>query len=249
MVLDSLAARVPVFCEKPLCLTTSELDQITTAQGETGLPVWVGFNRRYSQLGMTLKECLRTLPRPLALSYRVNAGSLAADHWLQDPQVGGGRLVGEGCHFFDMMLFLLEVRGESPNPVSVQAIAAPAAGGNGPRDTLVVAIRFDDGSVASLVYAAGGSPALGKELIEVHGGGASFILDDFRSLISIGAEAAASPKRSAIKLKKPDKGIVRQWKEIAKAMRGEDSSAITYPEVRRTMELTFRAEAALRGEP
>jgi polar amino acid transport system substrate-binding protein len=210
------------------------------------VPIWVGFNRRYSQLAMTLREHLKSIPRPIALEYRVNAGPLTSVHWLRDPDVGGGRLIGEGCHFLDLMLFLLEHREEPVRPVSVQATAAPAEGSSLPGDNLVVAMRFDDGSVAALLYTASGAAALGKERLEVHGGGVSFVLDDFRSLTAFGPTRTPEA-RPHIRLRKADKGIRRQWVEIGKAMRGQDSAAITYPEVHRAMDLTFRVDGALRG--
>ena len=248
MVLESLAAGLPVFCEKPLCLTPAELDLITAAQSETGLPVWVGFNRRYSQLAVAVRDALRGVRRPVAMSFRVNAGPLAAGHWLQDPRIGGGRLIGEGCHFFDLMLFLLDEEGHPATPVIVQAISAPSDGVFGARDNVGVTVRFDDGSLASVLYTAAGNAALGKERIEVHGGGASFVIEDFVTLSNYGAPLPGQPRDGTVRLKKPDKGIARQWVEIGKAMRGEPSEAISYNAVQRAMTLTFRADAALRGE-
>jgi len=264
MVLDSLAAGLPVFCEKPLCLTPAELEQITTAQREAGLPVWVGFNRRYSPLAVALREALRGVRRPVTISYRVNAGALAVGHWLQDPRIGGGRLIGEGCHFFDLILFLLDSDGLSRqnrgagdprigardpvSPIVVEAVGAAPDGLLGPRDNVGVVMRFADGSVASLLYTATGSAKLGKERIEVHGGGASFVLEDYVTLSSYGAPLPGLSHDRTLRLKKPDKGIVRQWVEIAKALRGKESEAISYAAVHRAMALTFRADAALRGE-
>ncbi len=286
MVLDALAAGLPVLCEKPLCLTPDELDDIHTAVVETGLPVWVGFNRRYSPLSVALKRALDDLhpaiegsgvphpggARPVLITYRVNAGFLPADHWTQDPDVGGGRLVGEGCHFFDFFHFLLDRPGAPVTPVAVNASLIPPGEGAVARDNFVVTTRFDDGSVASLVYTALGHPDLPKERVEVHAAGASLILDDFVSLqghgVTLHSQTApfrwrALPAQTApfrwralpgasrgnrMHLKQQDKGVAQQWREIARALCGQPNQAIPFDAVHRAMALTFRAEAALRGE-
>ena len=278
MVLDALAAGLPVLCEKPLCLTPDQLEEIRAAVVETGLPVWVGFNRRYSPLSIVLKQALHdpehthatvadageAAPphgaRPALITYRVNAGFLPADHWTQVPDVGGGRLVGEGCHFFDFFHFLLDRPGAPVTPVDVSASLIPPGEGAAARDNFIVTTRFDDGSVASLIYTALGHPALAKERIEVHTAGVSLILDDFVLLQAHGAalHSQTAPFRwralpgasrgNSIRLRKQDKGIAQQWREIARALRGHPSQAIPFDAVHRAMTLTFRAEAALRGE-
>jgi len=259
MVLDALAAGLPVFCEKPLCLTPAELEEIRAAVAETGLPVWVGFNRRYSPLVVALKQVLDGLRRPVLITYRVNAGFLPADHWTQDPAIGGGRLVGEGCHFFDCFHFLLDRPDAPVVPVEVTASAVPPGGGVVTRDNFVVTVRFDDGSVASLTYTALGHPDLPKERVEVHAAGVSLVLDDFIALTGYGVPVSShisrernrvfseKPGFSSVRLKRQDKGIARQWQEIAHALRREPSQAIPFDATCRAMALTFRAEAALRG--
>jgi len=248
LVLDALAAGRAVFCEKPLCLTREELEEIRIAVAETGLPVWVGFNRRYSPLAVALKQALDGLRRPALITYRVNAGFLSADHWTQDPTVGGGRLVGEGCHFFDFFHFLLDRPDTPVTPVEVSGAVIPPGGTAVARDNLVVSARFDDGSVASLIYTALGHPDLPKERIEVHAAGHSLVLDDFVTLTGRGVTLPRASKGNTIRLKQQDKGIARQWREIARALRGEPNQAIPFDAVCRAMELTFRAENGLRGE-
>jgi len=248
MVLDALAAGLPVFCEKPLCLTPDELEEIRAAVAETGLPVWVGFNRRYSPLAVTLKQVLDDLRRPVLVTYRVNAGFLPADHWTQDPTVGGGRPVGEGCHFFDFFHFLLDRPGAPVTPVEVSTSVIPPGSGVVARDNFVVSVRFDDGSVASLVYTALGHPDLPKERVEMHVAGVSLVLDDFISLTGYGVTPPGASRGNTMRLKRQDKGIAQQWQEIARALRGKPNRAISFDAVCRAMELAFRAEATLRGE-
>ena len=248
LVLDTLAAGKAVFCEKPLCLTREELDEIRIAVAETDLPVWVGFNRRYSPLAVALKQALDNLRCPALITYRVNAGSLPADHWTQDPAVGGGRLVGEGCHFFDFFHFLLDRPDGPVTPVEVSAAVVPKSGGVVARDNFVVTVRFDDGSVASLTYTALGHTDLSKERVEVHAAGASLVLDDFVTLTGYGVTLSGASRGNMIRLKRQDKGITQQWREIARALHGEPSQAISFDAVWRAMELTFCAEDTLRGE-
>jgi len=248
LVLDALAAGKAVFCEKPLCLTREELDEIRTAVAETDLPVWVGFNRRYSPLAVALKQALDNLRCPALIAYRVNAGSLPADHWTQDPAVGGGRLVGEGCHFFDFFHFLLDRPDGPVTPVEVSAAVVPKGGGVVARDNFVVTVRFDDGSVASLTYTALGHTDLSKERVEVHAAGASLVLDDFVTLTGYGVTPSGASRGNMIRLKRQDKGITQQWREIARALHGEPSRVISFDAVWRAMELTFCAEDTLRGE-
>jgi predicted dehydrogenase len=120
-----LKAGKHVFCEKPLCLTKEELVDISTAYESTPAAqlLLVGFNRRFAPLAVRMKNFLRQTAEPLALHYRVNAGSLAPDHWLNDPLQGGGRLIGEVCHFVDFLCFLTD-----SSPVEVEARSLPNSG-------------------------------------------------------------------------------------------------------------------------
>jgi threonine dehydrogenase-like Zn-dependent dehydrogenase len=107
IIIDALRAGKKVFTEKPLCLRMEELESIVAAVEETGIPVFVGFNRRHSPLMLMLKNCLSELSPPYLLQYRVNAGHIPPDHWTQDPETGGGRIIGEACHFLETFHFLV----------------------------------------------------------------------------------------------------------------------------------------------
>jgi predicted dehydrogenase/threonine dehydrogenase-like Zn-dependent dehydrogenase len=247
MVLDALAAGLPVFCEKPLCLTWEELEEISAAVAASCLPVWVGFNRRYSPLAAKLKRTLDGLPRPALITYHVNAGPLAADHWLRDAAIGGGRPVGEGCHFLDFFHYLLDRPGAPATPVRISAQTMPAGEGSMAGDNWMAAVRFDDGSLATLIYSALGHADVPKERVEVHAAGASLVLDDFCSLVGHGVTVVDGGRGNKVRLSRQDKGLSGQWKEIARAMRGQPSQAIAFDAVRRSMALTFHVEEALRG--
>ena len=164
-----------MFVEKPLALTQEQLEEVEGAL-TAGSMLMVGFNRRFAPLVDRLQAELAG-DGDLVLSMRVNAGPLPDDHWLHDPEDGGGRLLGEGCHFVDLLAHLAA----SP-AVSAHAVAVPQPGRPVHcSDSFTAHIRFG-GAVGTLVYSGGGDPRLPKERLEAFGGGAAAVLDDFRLL-------------------------------------------------------------------
>jgi polar amino acid transport system substrate-binding protein len=172
-VLKSLQANKHVFVEKPLCLLESELDQIIEAQAMTKKAVMVGFNRRFSPLTNILKKAVGN--NPMTMMYRINAGAIPKDTWIQDMEIGGGRILGEVCHFIDYLTYL---NGSLPTKVSASAL--PDA--NQLNDTLNILIQFENGSSGVIGYYANGSKAMTKEYIEVFSAGISATLNDFKEL-------------------------------------------------------------------
>ena len=172
-VLKSLEANKNVFVEKPLCLLESELEEIIEAQSKTNKAVMVGFNRRFSPLTTKLKKALGN--NPMTMMYRVNAGSIAGDNWIQDLEIGGGRILGEVCHFIDYLTYI-----NGSLPVKVSATALPDA--NKLNDSLNILIQFKNGSSGVLAYYANGSKSMTKEYVEVFSAGQSAILNDFKEL-------------------------------------------------------------------
>ena len=164
----ALAAGKAVYVEKPLALDAAALQEVMDAQRCSGAPLCVGFNRRFAPL---TRRLLAELPAgvPRTIQIRVNAGPLPADHWLRDPAVGGGRLLGEGCHFVDLAGLLA---------------GAPVTGvqGSGDTDDFSAIIQYADGSRASLLYTSTGGPGPGKERIEVFAGGTVAIMEDCQRL-------------------------------------------------------------------
>jgi predicted dehydrogenase/threonine dehydrogenase-like Zn-dependent dehydrogenase len=174
----ALEAGHPVFVEKPPCLTESELQGLRAAREASQRPLVVGFNRRHAPLAQRLREHIFGRSAPIELLVRVNAGRLDAGHWLNDLDDGGGRLLGEGCHFIDFACWVI---GLLPTNVSCripQEPDLPIALGQ----RFACALTFVDGSIATILYGAESSSRVGKEYIEAHSGGRSAILDDFRSL-------------------------------------------------------------------
>jgi predicted dehydrogenase len=174
----ALAARKHVFVEKPLALNEAELKEVLSAARTSGCLLTVGFNRRFAPLVGRLKDHFEGRSEPLSMSYRVNAGPLPAESWVQDPAEGGGRIVGEVCHFVDLMCHLT---GATPQVVYAQAIPSP----HPVPDTLNVHLRFSDGSIGNICYWSNGDSSYPKEHLEVFSGGGIAVLNDFRELTCV----------------------------------------------------------------
>ncbi len=170
----ALRAGRAVFVEKPLGLTREEIDEVWEA-GRDNDRLAIGFNRPFAPLAQKLHDELETVDGPLHLVYRVNA-PLARDHWLNDPRVGGGRILGEGCHMFDFANWLCGA------PLRVAAAALPAPLTVGSVESATITIEYAAGSVATVHYSGVGAGSMPKERVEVLRGGRSWVLDDFRAL-------------------------------------------------------------------
>ncbi|MCE9619806.1 MAG: bi-domain-containing oxidoreductase [Planctomycetes bacterium] len=175
--LKALAGGKHVFVEKPLCLTLAELKKIETAVTGGKQLLMVGFNRRFSPQVQKVKQLLRAATGPKSFVMTVNAGAIPADHWAQDMEQGGGRIIGEGCHFIDLIRFLAASPIESHSATAMQSATG---------DTVSINLKFADGSLGSVHYFANGNKAFPKERLEVFSGGAVLQLDNFRKLRGFG---------------------------------------------------------------
>jgi predicted dehydrogenase/threonine dehydrogenase-like Zn-dependent dehydrogenase len=201
-----------VFVEKPMTMTVEDGRELAKLVEEKKGILTVGFNRRFSPHAQLLKRLLLPIASPKTVIYRVNAGPLPSEHWLMDPVEGGGRMLGEGVHFFDFLSFLT-----GSEPVSVHAASLREK----QRDEGVVTVEFADGSIGSVVYTGSGSAGLAKERVEVFAGGASFVLDDFHSLEVYGVPA------KGLKTAKVEKGQKEQLQNFYRALRGEGDLGVT----------------------
>jgi predicted dehydrogenase len=166
-----------IFLEKPMALNQEELDELVTVLTETGVPFMVGFNRRFSPAARRAKDILANRKNPMMIFYRMNAGYLPPEHWTQTEE-GGGRIIGEACHIFDLFQYLI---GAPVVEVNATAIA-PQTDHILAGDNVIITLRYADGSVATLLYTALGSPDLGKEYMELYFDGKVLVLDDYRAL-------------------------------------------------------------------
>jgi predicted dehydrogenase len=185
-----------------------------------------------------MKERISLLAGPRVIQIRVNALRLPKDHWTQDPAVGGGRLVGEGCHFIDLIPFLAGA------PIaSLQAEKALPFSGSAPTsDNFSLSLRMRDGSMGSLSYTSLGDSSLPKERFEVHAAGTSLVLDDFREL---SLHAGGKIRKTT---RPRDKGIEGETEALVRAVIGEPSDLISWEEIEAATEWTFRARELLGEE-
>jgi predicted dehydrogenase/threonine dehydrogenase-like Zn-dependent dehydrogenase len=234
-VVRALAAGKHVFVEKPLALTETDIDRIeSAAHAAPGCVLMVGFNRRFAPHVVKLRELLSATAGPKSLTMTVNAGAIPALHWTQDPAVGGGRLLGEGCHFFDLLRFLVGAPIES---FHVSRMAAPTA------DTASVTLRFADGSLGTVLYLSNGSKAFPKERLEIFAGGRVLQLENFRRLTGYGWAGF-----STLNLWRQDKGQTACAAAFLRAVRVGAAPPIPLPELIEVGRYSIRIEQALRAQ-
>lgn len=178
MAIKAAQAGKAIFLEKPMALNREELDDLVAVLEETQVPFMMGFNRRFSPAARRAKEILKGHQSPLMIFYRVNAGYLPPDHWTQSEE-GGGRIIGEACHMFDLFQYLV-------SPAKAIEVISTAIGSQTehvlPTDNVTATVHYDDGSVATLLYTALGDPDFGKEYMELYVDGKVLVLDDYCSL-------------------------------------------------------------------
>lgn len=179
MAVEALQAGKHVFVEKPLALDRQELAAVREAlQQAEGRQLLVGFNRRFSPLAVKMHNLLKARTQPLSLVYTVNAGAIPPGHWTHDPQVGGGRIIGEGCHFVDLLRHLV---GHPIVGLEARMIGAGTAG-TICQDKMTILLEFADGSTGVVHYLANGSKRYPKERLEAFSEGRVLVLDNFREL-------------------------------------------------------------------
>jgi predicted dehydrogenase/threonine dehydrogenase-like Zn-dependent dehydrogenase len=198
-VLDALKRNKHVFVEKPLCLTRDELGEIETAAGESDGILMVGFNRRFSPYVKAVTDHFAGRTEPLAMIYRINAGRIERDSpsaWVHDPEVGGGRIIGEVCHFIDTLQAITGAR-----PVDLHATGVnPRRSDLSAADVVTLTIGFDDGSLGTVHYFANGDDGMAKERLEVFGQEKIAVIDDWRSVELIGG--GKTKRQSSTTMKK-----------------------------------------------
>jgi len=181
----------------------------------------VGFNRRFAPMAAELKDFFKDCAEPFYVNYRVNAGYLPPSHWLNDPEQGGGRLIGEACHFIDFLCFII-----SQLPVEAKVESLPDQGKYS-QDNFTITLKFEDGSIGIVAYMSNGNKRFGKEYIEVFNGGKIAILDDFRTLELI-------DQNKTIKKSSPfrqNKGHQAAWQAFLHAIRTSSPEPIPYDQL------------------
>jgi predicted dehydrogenase/threonine dehydrogenase-like Zn-dependent dehydrogenase len=239
-VVDALRAGKHVFVEKPLALTPAELAEVTKAVEELSAgpscpALMVGFNRRCSAYAHRLRELVAGRRTPFLCYYRMNAGRIALEHWVHGPE-GGGRIVGEACHIFDLFRFL------SGSPVERVEATAIRPQGTGARsdDNFLATLRYRDGSAGCLLYTSQGPKELAKEAMELYVDGRAAILEDYRSLEIVGAGAAG------LKTLTQDKGHLAALEAFHRMCQGE-APPMALEEMLEVTETSFTVRDAVTG--
>jgi predicted dehydrogenase len=228
LAVKALQAGKHVFVEKPLAITSDQLAVISDQLLKTEhCLLMTGFNRRFAPLAVELSRFLANRTEPLYAHYRVNAGYIPLSHWTQDPAQGGGRIIGEGCHFVDFLAFLA-----GAVPVSVNAHALPDSG-KYHEDNISMTLTFPDGSLGVVDYLANGDKSFPKERVEIFCGGHVAVLDDFRSL-----ETMRGGRRKIVK-KAQDKGWFGEWQAFTKAIHTGGQPPISYEQLIGVTKATF----------
>jgi predicted dehydrogenase len=240
LVTRALEAGKYVFTEKPLALSAEELEQVVRARHGAPGDAMVGFNRRFAPLVEKIESHFQDRTHPLVMQYRINAGFIPSDHWVHDPVEGGGRILGEVCHFVDLLQHLA---GAPPQRVFAESIAGDTRYRGD--DNVVLTLHFADGSVATVVYTAMGDSRIPKEYLEVFGEGRGAILEDFRTL-SLTRDGKTRKARSA----NQDKGFEEEMRRFLSAVRTGGPVPIPFEQSLATTRATLAALASLRsGQP
>src|SRR5712671_6196191 len=220
-----------VFVEKPLALNDEELAGVIGAAQQSAGQLMVGFNRRFSPLALRARELFADRATPLSINYRVNAGRVPRNHWAADPNEGGGRIIGEVCHFIDFIHF---ITGSLTTRVYAEAISTSSRDINN-EDSVFITLRLADGSNGSIAYLAEGDRALPKERIEIFGSGKSFVINDFRN-----ASAWQNGRETRIKLRAQDKGQKDEVCVVCAVVRKGGPPPIALDDLATTTRATFR---------
>ena len=208
-VIEALKAGKNVYCEKPLCLTLDELTAIKEAYEQSEGELFVGLNRRHAPLIQQIKREMKTDQIPAVYDFIGNAGFIPKDHWVHDEAAGGGRILGEACHFVDLIQYL---DGSHLEDLTVTAASNNAYPMN---DNVLITLRFASGAIGNIVYSSMGSKKYPKEQLRVLSNGSVYEMDNFIRLKKYGSTKSVKEKL------KQDKGIHAEYEYICKVLRGQ----------------------------
>lgn len=228
-VIKAIKADKNVFVEKPLAVNKQQLKEIIEIMDKPVRQLMVGFNRRFARISETIKNEFRNINEPLFVNIRVNAGFIPKSHWTQQPEIGGGRIIGEVCHFIDLMQYFTD-----SEPVKVYAESINSNNTKiTPEDNVAIVIKFANGSVGNLTYLANGDKSLPKEKIEVFGAENVGVINDFR-------DGSFYRNGKIIRLKSSGKGHKEEINTFLKAVKEGTRSPISFRSICLTTLTTFK---------
>lgn len=236
LVIESLKAEKNVFVEKPLAISEEELQKVIKAKASNNFPLMVGFNRRFAPVCAEIKREFGKTEEPFVINIRVNAGFIPKDHWTQIPEIGAGRIIGEMCHFIDLMQFFT-----NSDPVKVYADCIQTHNDKMKSDdNIAIVIKFKNGSVGNLIYVANGDKALPKEHIEIFSAGKTGVINDFRDGIFFNNSKSKTLKFSG-------KGHKQEINAFLNALNNGEDAPITFRSICLTTLTTFKIADSLKS--
>jgi predicted dehydrogenase/threonine dehydrogenase-like Zn-dependent dehydrogenase len=234
MVLETIKADKSVFVEKPLALTSDELDGILNEYNQRNVNISVGFNRRFAPLAKQMKKVLGNDNAPMNIIATMNAGFIPADVWVHDMEVGGGRIIGEACHYIDLCTYFAGSK--------VIAVCMNAMGANPEENTdnASILLKYENGTNAAINYFANGSKAYSKERVEVFSQERTLVMDNWRKLNAYGFKGFS---KSSLK---QDKGHYNQFNELITQQKSGGIPIIPFDEIVNTTKASFAAIESLK---
>jgi len=234
LAMEALKAGKAVFLEKPMALNKKELDRLVDTINETKKPFMVGFNRRFSKYAQEVKKHIAHRINPMVINYQMNAGYIPLDHWVHSEE-GGGRIIGEACHIFDLFNYFTEADVKS---ISVDRIT-PKTKHFSSQDNSVITLKYNDGSICTLTYTALGNNQHPKEFCQIYFDGKILIIDDYKQLECFGMKA------QKLKTRESDKGQYEELIEFAKYIKGEIYAPIPLWQIIQATEISFKVNDVL----
>lgn len=239
LAIQAMRQKKAVFVEKPLSTSLAQLEECVQAWKETSGRLIVGFNRRYADFTVRLRDFLSARTGPALAFYRVNPGPLPREDWIRFPAEGGSRIIAEACHFVDYLQFVL---GAAPTRVCAHGLTLPA-GNDSPAEDAVISLDFSDGSVGTIIYTAQGDASFSKERVEIYASGRVAMIDDFRELVM----TRGGRRQHIRRLFSQDKGHRREMEAFVRAAHSDDKLCEEFPGYALATLTTFRIVDSLRS--
>jgi predicted dehydrogenase len=234
IVVEALNAGKNVFVEKPLALNQEELDYVIEAYKNSGKTITVGFNRRFAPLALQMKKALGDTASPMNIIATMNAGFVQAKVWIHDMEIGGGRIIGEACHFIDLVSF---ISGSKVKSICMNAMGHQPSENT---DNASILLKYENGTNAVINYFANGSKAYSKERVEIFHQERTLIMDNWRKLKGFGFRNFSSASSSQ------DKGHQNQFDQLIESIQKGGNQIIPIEDIINTTKASFAAIKSLK---
>ena len=233
MAIEAMKKGKAVFVEKPMALNEEQMNKVLETINETNVPYTVGFNRRFSKYAVEVKNHITNRINPMIINYQMNAGYIPLDHWVHTEE-GGGRIIGEGCHIFDLFNYFTNSKVKSVDSIDCKSKNISQ------RDNVVVTLKYEDGSLCTLIYTSLGNSNYSKEFCQIYCDGNIITIDDYKKLNGYGI------KLQNIESKTPEKGQYEELIEFAKAIKSGKNYSIPLWQLKQASEISYSVERELR---